>query len=351
MNNKTYKNLFYLTIILCILIFKAGEPGKYRQRKRQQKQSNYKKVDKSSQLDSSKNIVKDTIKTEKEEEVSYFMPISDWPGKTFILLEKTKIFQKFGYELYTSPLFSKGTSSINPDIELKNHRLKYDFFCLRNVLVVSVKKIDRDEYQVTFKTDTLGLTVYGKTKDRTIEGLALYEDYKKAQKYFLGKTIFSRHRYINVFDSTSSSFTSKKVLITQPLKVFSITWGVVPLPPKSIWLHVKSSDGIKGIIPINISWTNVLNGEKEVGFSWKNDIFETSPKQLYNWDDFVWRTINKHNIFIGMTSKQVRFSWGVPKKIKIKKEEKNQKILIYTYDSKILKFENDLLVNTYDIDN
>lgn len=274
-----------------------------------------------------------------------FVSVSEWVGKKFRLLEKTKMFQGFGYELYTTPRFSTDTMASDPHLEHKNHRLKYETFVRRTITATKVDPFDKGEYLITFIADTLGLTVYGKTSKGAIEGIALYTDFEEAEKRWKGKTIFSRRRSIETFDSVASRFSSVKVSAAEPLRVIDIHWGITPLPPKSLWLVIERSDGFRGFIPINYSWTNVIREDRLERLPWEKDIFEKDPRILFKWEPYIWETIDKHNICTGMTTEMVRFSWGEPLEIVTGHDDKPPSPILYKYKGTTLKFINDTLLN------
>ncbi|MGD9200209.1 MAG: hypothetical protein PVI26_01490 [Chitinispirillia bacterium] len=272
------------------------------------------------------------------------IPVVNWIGKKFRLLEKTKMFQKFGYELYTTPQLSQTAEKVNSDIALPNFRIKYKPFKGKTLIVSDVKETDDGEYLITFNVEEMDLTVYGKTRKEIIEGIVLIDDFISAEKRWKGKTVYSRKRSIEIFDSTASRFSAERVSITEPLDVVSIRWGITPLPPKSLWIVVEGNDNLNGIIPINFSWTNVLKEEKVQGAPWEREIFENDPRKLYQWDDYIWQTIDKHSILMGMTTRQVQVSWGDPDKI-LKETVNNRGVIKYIYQGKTLLFENDTLIS------
>ncbi len=335
--------LAFSTIILfCILPFQADARKKNKQKGDKGKDAQLIQTEKEGVP--SRPVADKEIK--KNDTINLDLPVSQWLGKKFRLLRKTKIFQKFGYELYTSPKFSEETLPPDTTIELSNHRIKYNLFKCKTVSAIDVKEMSNKEYVIVFKTDTMDLTLYGKTRNGIIEGLAFDSDLKSAEKRWKGKKIYSKRRCIDIFDSSSSSFTSIKVSIAEPLLVGSINWGIVPLPPKSLWLVVERLNGARGIIPVNYSWTNVPKNERTTGMPWDEDIFEKNPRDIYQWEEYVWEIIDKHNIFTGMTTQQVLFSWGRPNEIRSEKFAGTEKKCIYFYDGKKLHFVNDTLTST-----
>ncbi len=341
------KTTFILIIILCLA---SIDTGSARDRKKRVRRKYRGVVIKKAEPEQSDTVTVDTV-TEKIRPADTLptpvtVPVSDWPGKKFRLLEKTKMFQRFGYELYTSPHFSDEKTAPDTRIEHANHRLKYEVFNGRTITAVAVQKMAGGEYHITFKADTLNLTVYGKTSNGIIEGIALFSDFAAAEKRWKGKIIFSRRRSIEMFDSVASRFSSVRVSTTEPLFVKRIRWGVTPLPPKSLWLIVVRKDGSEGFIPLNYSWTNVLREDDTEKLPWERDIFEHDPRKLYSWEEYIWETIDNHNICTGMTTEQVRFSWGVPKEMQTVTDRDGRKITTYTYSGKTLRFVNDTLKST-----
>ena len=288
----------------------------------------------------------DTVK--KEDTIPQSLPIPEWKGKKFRLLEKTKMFQMYGYELYTSPLFSDDPAPADTNFAHGNHRLKYAPFKATNITATDVEKMEGEGYRVTFKTDTFQLPVYGRTRKGMIEGLALYSDFEAAETRWKGKTVYSRRRSIETYDSTHSCYKNVKVSITEPLKAIGVSWGITPLPPKSLWLIVERQNGFRGFIPTNYSWTNVLQTEETASLPWENEIFEQNPKEIYKWEDDMWETIDKHNISTQMTTEQVLFSWGKPISRFTETDQDGKEKNIFLYRDKKLIFQNDTLIFSFE---
>jgi len=294
-----------------------------------------------------KTVIADTVSPDTlKDTITLITPVSDWKGKKFRLLEKTKMFQKYGYELYTSPLFSEDTTPADPKTAHTNHRIRYEPFKATSITATDVQKLAEGEFFITFQTDTLNLTVYSRTRKGIVEGIALYSDFENAEKRWKGQTIYSRRRSIETYDSVRSCFNSIKVSITEPLRVAAIRWGITPLPPKSLWLVIQRKDGFTGFLPINYSWTNVLKTEDTGNVPWSRDIFEKNPKELYKWEDYIWETIDKHNVCTGMTTEQVIFSWDDPQSRKTVQDSTGFRITTFLYKGKTLIFENDTLRRT-----
>ena len=244
----------------------------------------------------------------------YDLAVTQWPGKRFFILPKQKILQQFGYELYCTPQLGASATPYDPNKETRQHRARCDKFGNTAIMAMEVKPVGK-EYLVTFSHEKTGAFLYGKTRNAALEGLALAEDIVKAREQWVGKTIYSARRFIDIYDSVSGKISTLKVHIEDPLKVVNVTWGQTPLPPKPIWLAVETPKGERGFIPTCRSWANVMLDNKTINRPWSEDVLDQNPKKLYSWDNAVWETINNHSIIRGMTSRQVRMSWGPPKSV------------------------------------
>jgi|GEM_PF-818952 len=268
------------------------------------------------------------------------IPVAQWPGKTFIILEKVEMFRKFGHYLYTTQGLDNDPKPCDTAIELPNHRLKYEPFARRTIKVLLTTRLPDGEYLVSALLDTLNLTVYAKTSRGVIEGLLLHDDLVEAGWRWTGATVYSRRRLIDTYDSTRSTFSNVKVSILEPLTVVAVRPGIIPLPPKPIWLIVERPDKTRGIIPLSWSWTNVLEEKQTPGLPWDQDILEHNPRTLYpDWEPYTWETIDKHNVYKGMTRQQVLMSWGTPQTI----VQKDSAAVEWTFQKSRLTFTGDSL--------
>jgi hypothetical protein len=238
-------------------------------------------------------------------------------------------------------------------METKERRIRCDKFA-NNIIVGSEVKPAGKEFYVRFIHELTGMSLFCKTHGGALEGIALLEDFDKARQRWLGKTVYSIRRFINAYDSVTGNVTTRKVKFSDPLKVIDIRWGMTPLPPKPLWLIVETvqeadaqharASLARGFIPVCISWANVMLEKKGRGQPWDEDLMEQDPKKLYSWDNAVWDAIDNHSVISGMTTLQVRFSWGLPKIIR-KDDQKNKINVQYLYDNgQVIYFVNDSLV-------
>jgi hypothetical protein len=264
-------------------------------------------------------------------------------GKRFVFVEKVAMFRTFGYPLYRSARLDSARSPLDSSIQLDNRRLRYEPFAGTAATVKAVEQHDDGEYLITFTTDTLALTVYGRTRNEIIEGIHPEEDLAAARKRWVGQTVFSRRRLVDTYDSVASKFSTVKVSIREPLRVTTVRWGMTPLPPKPLWLMVRGADSLHGIIPVHYSWTNVPPSKRTGRLPWSGDILEEDPRQN-RWPQAVWEAIDSSKILTGMTHEQVRLSWGEPNESHSRPGEGGETILELVYPGTVLVFEGDTLV-------
>lgn len=265
------------------------------------------------------------------------LAVEDWPGNTFVLIPKVPMFQKFGYHLYDSPLLDEETQPADTTAVLKNHRLKYDRYKLAQITALTVSPQADGEYVISFQVDSPSVEpsiVYGKTSNGTLEGIALASDLADARRHWLGDTVYSRRRILDRYDSSEAKFSSMGVSISTPLQVIDVHWGMIPLPPKPIWLEVESPTGPKGIIPIHFSWTNVLENMRTDGLPWEADVLAKNPRNTRDWPDEIWTAIDAHKVTTGMTSEQVEMSWGEPNST----ETREDGTVIWSFDRGKVRF-------------
>jgi hypothetical protein len=245
---------------------------------------------------------------------SYLLPVEKWQNNKFFVLAKPPMFRKFGYELYLTKKLSANTAALDTATEADKHHARYSLMAGKTLTVTHVEKAD-GEYLVTFSEEKSGRTVFARTHKGAIEGIARADDLDSAARKWVGKTVYSRRRFIDTYDSTTGAYGTIKVRIQDNLKVTGVTWGRSPLPPKPVWLHVETPAHEKGFIPVCMSWANVMADKITPGLSWAEELFETNPVSLYRWDSLTWVAINGHTIVSGMNKEQVLVSWGQPHKV------------------------------------
>lgn len=245
---------------------------------------------------------------------SYLLPVEKWQNKKFFVLRKPPIFRKFGYELYLTKKLSANTGALDTALEAEKHHARYSLLAGKTLTVTGVEKAD-GEYFVTFSEEKGGRAIFAKTHKGAIEGIARADDLDSAARRWAGKTVYSRRRFIDTYDSATGAYGRIKVRIQDNLKVTGVSWGLTPLPPKPLWLNVETSSHEKGFIPVCMNWANVMTDKIKPGLPWVEELFETNPTTLYAWDSLTWVAINGHTIVSGMNKEQVLVSWGLPHKV------------------------------------
>lgn len=245
---------------------------------------------------------------------SYLLPVEKWQNKKYFVLRKPPLFRKFGYELYLTSKLSATTAALDTATEAEKHHGRYSLLAGKTLTVTGVEKAG-GEYLVTFSEEKGGRTLFAKTHNGAIEGLARADDLDSATRRWTGKTVYSRRRFIDTYDSVTGAYGRIKVRIQDNLKVTGVSWGLTPLPPKPLWINVETAMHEKGFIPVCMSWANVMTDKIKPGLPWTEELFETNPKELYAWDSLTWVAINGHTIVSGMNKEQVLVSWGQPHKV------------------------------------
>ena len=273
---------------------------------------------------------------------NFDLPITQWVGKKFIVLEKQKLVRQFGCELYLSPELGLSKKKIDPAWETPQHYVRCERIERSCIIAREVIPAGK-EHLVRFEHKQSGMGLLGKTRNGSLEGIAFAADIDSAQKKWLGATVYSARRFIDTFDSATGKLDNIKVRIEQPLRVTGVRWGMTPLPPKPLWILVETQTGEKGFIPTRISWVNVMIGNKNDSAPWDDDILETDPKKVFSWDETIWEAINSHSIATGMNRKQVRMSWGRPKSVLPGASDSAE---TWVYSAQSLVFVNDSLVSS-----
>jgi hypothetical protein len=243
------------------------------------------------------------------------VPPSLWVNKKFVVLKKPPLFRKFGYELYLTKELSAHTAAIDTSIETDKHHARYALAAGKILRVTDVEPRD-GEYLVSFFEEGGGhMQYFGKTRKGAIEGIASADELNLASRKWVGKTVYSRRRFIDTYDSVAGAYGTIKVRIQDKLKVTGVSWGLTPLPPKTVWLEIETPAGEKGFIPICMSWTNVMADKTLPGPPWQEELLEKDPTEVYKWDSLTWNAVNSHTVVSGMTKEQVVVSWGRPHKV------------------------------------
>jgi hypothetical protein len=298
---------------------------------------------------SQKSIGEITVKEKEITSSSLDIPIEKWVGRKFIFLGTDKGLRRFGYDF---KIISSDKMIDRSKLEDILGNLKYDKFYGKIITAEKVEK-NGDWYVVIFVLDKPQMRISAKCllKHGNIRGIALVDDLERAKEKWLGKSIYSKRPYINTYSEEQGKYGKVKVTIDEPLKVIDVWWGFSEIRP--IWLIVETPRGEKGIIDIAFSWTNIYKDWWEedrpiwligVNRPWEVKLFESNPRETYNWNKEIWESINNEKVKIGMKKIQVQLSWGYPQKIN--KELSSGSIReqwVYEDQKQYVYFENDVV--------
>ncbi|NLL12273.1 MAG: hypothetical protein GX267_02605 [Fibrobacter sp.] len=275
------------------------------------------------------------------------VPVKDWKGLNFIVLQKQPIFCQPGYELYgfSNPelgLTPEDLSELKPENRIPCDQIK------GHLLTVTGLYEDGEEWLVSFSDKETGKVITARTHKHSIKEIVPEADLAWAKKRWLNRVVFSRKGTISTLNKENSSFGSLKVRIQDSLLVEDVVPGFTPLPVNPIWLVVKTPQGQQGIIPLRCSWTNTMSDMIMEGDPWESDIIEKDPSKIYTWDEATWEIINNHRVVLEMTKEQVLMSWGKP----VKREDVDmdgEKMECWYYAAQMLCFDIHQLVSIKDI--
>jgi hypothetical protein len=268
---------------------------------------------------------------------------SRWPGNYFIILPKQQLVASFGYNLFSCTDTLCDSHEVDPEWEHENHRIRSGAIS-GDMVMVSASEPQDNEWLVTFRHRQTQKLFYGKTHNQAIAEIVCADDLANAKKRWLDKFVFSKRGVISIPGTNSSAaLASHRVRIQDSLLVTDVTAGITPLPVKPLWLHVLTSDSVKGFIPVRYSWTNTMNTFKKDVTPWGEDIFEENPLELFSWSEDTWDLINNHRVVVDMTTDQVRLSWGSPEK-ETNTTDGEAERLLWNYPSHIVVFRNNRVV-------
>jgi hypothetical protein len=246
-----------------------------------------------------------------------YHPIGSWVGKRFIFLPKPK-----GSESGTYEDFSR----------LVTHQ-KYSGRVAR---VVSANDSGASAFiEFQMEDDGERLRVFTVANKESVRGMALIDDIENARKQWAGKTVWGKMLMISSYDEQSGAITMTTVKKFGPLKVVDVVPGWDEEKPARFKL--ETPDGKQGFVDLNLSGTNV---QKEVRYlsRFEDHLMAENPRLKYKWKADVWSTIEKGQIYPGMTEEQVKMSWGEPEKI-----TRTAAGEVWTYTSGALVFKKGIL--------
>ncbi|HEU0177725.1 MAG TPA: hypothetical protein VFV58_25980 [Blastocatellia bacterium] len=223
-----------------------------------------------------------------------YHPIGSWAGKRFVFLPKPKGSESGTYEDF-------------------NRAVTHRKYAGRVARVVSANDSGASAYiEFEMEDDGERLRVFTVANKESVRGMALLDDIENARKQWAGKTLWSKMLMISSYDEQSDAITMTQVKKFGPLKVVDVVPGWDEEKP--VRFRLETPDGKQGFVDLNLSGTNV---QKEVRYQsrFEDHLLAEDPKLKYKWRADVWSSIEKGQVYVGMTEEQVKMSWGEPEKV------------------------------------
>lgn len=275
-----------------------------------------------------------------QQESSPYLTPDKWIGQSFTFLPLPAADQSAGYEIFDVELAKQG---FNGD---RSVRIPYAQYVGKQVTVTDVVTYlasdNQYEYIIYLEEKEFKQKLAGRTSRGQLEGLVLTADLDKAKQQFLGKTVYVKLRTIeSLYDpQTDMEPISIPTKIGSAVNVVDVYAGMKSSEP--IWLIV-ATDTQKAFIPITYSLTNVPSNFFQQNPPWQEKIMLTDFRASSGWSEELWNQIDAGIVNLGMTSEQVRFSWGDP--ASISQHDTDPNISIWKYGTKILNFLGDKLTS------
>ena len=248
------------------------------------------------------------------------IPESQWVGQRFVILPQSKALQHFGYQ----ELYRDSDKEFTP--------LPYADFAGRIFRVVSIGHVNGPAgeklEEADFQLEGDKKIIHGDIDHGCMTDVGPVSDLETARRLYLGKTLWLTRGYLNTYDAekdTSDQPTSpawheafQKIRIKQfsAVKVLDIVPGwYAGSPVRFIVQEAAGSEPAQGYIDVHMSDTNVPERLQRVD-RFQDTFLESDPRLTYLWSPKVWTALENKEVLIGMTSQQVRMSWGEPLEIR-----------------------------------
>lgn len=255
-------------------------------------------------------IQEDVGDSKKEENPidSLYIPVEDWVGKEVIILPKSKALQEFGYKVS------------NRKSQVSSESTDYNELVGKIATVIEIEGASSDYFQAMTLELENGKKYYTNVLNGNVSDIALLDDIKIARERYLEKTLWYMGNYrgetfdlvINTYNSENNEFGEVKVSKLQPLTVKNIVagWG----DNRPVRFILETENGETGFVDINFSGSNTTNSGRYL-YRFEDFFSEINPKEVYDWSEEVWQTIEKAEPKIGMTKDQLILSIGKPTSI------------------------------------
>ncbi|HKQ73750.1 MAG TPA: hypothetical protein VJ810_08500 [Blastocatellia bacterium] len=249
-----------------------------------------------------------------------YHPIGSWAGKRFIFLPKPKSSESGTYEDFSRPI-------------------THQKYAGRVARVVSADDSGARAYiEFEMEDDGERLRVFTVASKESVRGMALVDDIENARKQWAGKTLWSKLLMISSYDEQSGAITMTQVKKFGPLKVVEVVPGWDEEKP--VRFKLETPDGKQGFVDLNLSGTNVHKEARHMS-RFEDHLLAEDPRLKYKWSRDVWQSIEKGQVYVGMTEEQVKMSWGEPDKV-----TRTAAGEVWTYQSGALVFRKGVMAGT-----
>ena len=240
-------------------------------------------------------------------------PIDSWVGESFIFLPTGKDYKLLkGKEDENYKLYDVNTWFMN---------MPYEEYVGRIAKVIAVNRKEplsvysAPDWFVEFELVDSKEKLFVKANGRVIPGMGPVADIDKAREMWLNKNLWCTRKGITLLTySVIYEKWHKTGSIQVPryssLKVADIVAGESNKKP--VRLILRTSHDKKGYVDVDLSGTNGSNILKDVPLK---GILLTEDPRGKNCSARAWSAIMESKVFIGMTDKQVKKSWGTPNDI------------------------------------
>jgi hypothetical protein len=223
-----------------------------------------------------------------------FVPINSWVGQRFIFLPGPKASENGTYDDFSGRLVRKQYQG-------------------RVAKVISVSDFSGRAH-LEFEVEDTKELLRARTLPykESIKGIALLDDISNARSRWAGKTLWCVLPRLSTYNEQNDMAGSLTVKRYSPVQVVDVVAGWDEEKPVRFLL--QTADGKRGFIDLNLSGTNVYKEFRNL-FLMEYHFLIEDPRKTYKWPARTWNLIENSQIILGMTTEQVKMSWGAPDKV------------------------------------
>ncbi len=258
------------------------------------------------------------------------VPIEQWQGKQFLILNLSKEAQAQGF----SNIYFANSGKALPAS-----------YALRQVTVNDVAAINDPafNYKVYMTDNSTGEQYVGMAMRGAVDGLAPIGDMQKARDVFVGGTVYARSTSV-LSAGQGANWSNPDYLNSvfgQAMKVVDVWPGMQSSMP---FYLVVELNGKKGVVPFSYSWTNIQTNQWQDYPAWSQSFFVRNPANFTDWSTSVLKQINNGEANLGMTEQQIYYSWGPAQSVMDAIGSNGKVYTIMDYGNQKLTFLNNKLV-------